>query len=132
MKYLLLILLMANLLLAIEQVPRRNGPSETKKSDISIEEKQSTTNSDARRNEARDRVVVQKEEKQRDLFIDNNSNGVNDRREDDFQSIKSKKSKHKDMIDKQKVDRVEPKQKERTPSETREKTSSSNEKQKKK
>jgi len=132
MKYLLLILLMANMLLAIEQVPRRSSSSETKKSEISIETKQSTANSDARTNEARERIVVQKEEKPRDLFIDNNSNGVNDRREDDFQSIKTKKSKHKDMIDKQKVDRVEPKQKERTSTKTREKTSSGSEKQKEK
>jgi hypothetical protein len=124
MKYFLLILLMVNMLLAIEQVPRRSSTAETKESEIGIEAKQSATNSDARKNEVRERTIVQEKEKQRDLFIDNNSNGVNDRREDDFQSIKTKKSKHKDKIDRQKVDRVEPKQKEKTSTSTREKTTS--------
>ncbi|MGB7055280.1 MAG: hypothetical protein WBE28_08165 [bacterium] len=124
MKYLLVILLMANVLLAIEQVPRRTNSSETNKSEVRVEAKKSETNSDSRTNEARERTVVQKKEKERDRFIDNNSNGVNDRREDDFQNIKTKKSKHKEKLDKPEVKRAAPNQKERSSTPTREKTTS--------
>jgi len=122
MKYLLVILLMANVLLAIEQVPRSTNSSQTNKSEVRVEAKKSEANSDSRTNEARERTVVQKKEKQRDQFIDNNSDGVNDRREDDFQNIKTKKSKYKEKFDKPEVKRAEPKQKERSSTPTREKT----------
>jgi len=124
MKYLLMIFLMVNVLLAIEQVPRRTNTSDPDKSEVKVETGQSGVISDSRTNEARERTVVQKKERERDQFIDNNSNGVNDRREEDFQTIKTKKSKYKEKLDRQEIKRVEPKQKERKPAPAREKTTS--------
>ena len=120
MKILLMILLMANLLLAIEQVPRRRTSSEMKESEKRVEARTSQTDTDSRANETRERTIVQKKEKQRDRFIDENSNGVNDRREDDFRNIKTKKSKHREKFDRPEVKRVEPKQPRRTSGSTRE------------
>ncbi len=119
-----MIFFMTNVLLAIEQVPRRNSTTDADKSESKMETKQSSVNSESRTIEARERTVVQKKERERDQFIDNNSNGVNDRREDDFQSIKTKKSKYKEKLDKPEVKRVEPKQQERKPAPAREKTTS--------
>jgi hypothetical protein len=120
MKYLLIILFMANVLLAIEQVPRRRTSPGTKESEKRVEVRASQTNSDSRATEIRERAIVQKKEKQRDRFVDKNSNGVNDRREDDFRNIKTKKSKHKEKFDRPEVKRVEPKQPKRTSGSTRE------------
>ena len=120
MKYLLMILLLANVLLAIEQVPRRRTSPGMKESEKRIEARASQTDSDSRASEARERTIVQKKEKQRDRFIDENSNGVNDRREDDFRNIKTKKSKHKEKFDRPEVKRVEPKQPKRTSGSSRE------------
>ncbi len=119
-----MIFFMTNVLLAIEQVPRRNSTTDADKSESKMETKQSSVNSESRTIEARERTVVQKKERERDQFIDNNSNGVNDRREDDFQSIKTKKSKYKEKLDKPEVKRVEPKQQERKPAPAHEKTTS--------
>jgi hypothetical protein len=132
MKYLLMILLVANMLLAIEQVPHRTNSTTAEDSETTINAKQSGPASGIRKIELREKTYVQKKELQPDVFIDNNSNGVNDRREDDFQIIKTKKSKHKDMIEQQQVERPEPKQKEKTPTKAREKTSGSSEKKKEK
>lgn len=120
MKIFLMILLMANVLLAIEQVPRRRNSPGTKESEERIEIQASQTGSDSRASEVRERAVVQKKEKQRDRFVDENSNGVNDRREDDFRNIKTKKSKHKEKLDRPEVKRVERKQPERKSGSTRE------------
>ncbi len=124
-----MILLMANMLLAIEQVPRRTTSTDKDTREVATEVKQVKKSNDDQEGRPVERAV-EKKEKQQDRFIDNNSNGVNDRREDDFQTIKTKKSKHKDMIDRQKVERPEPKQREKTSTNTREKNSSSNEKKK--
>ena len=115
-----MILLLANVLLAIEQVPRRRTSPGMKESEKRIEARASQTDSDSRASEARERTIVQKKEKQRDRFIDENSNGVNDRREDDFRNIKTKKSKHKEKFDRPEVKRVEPKQPKRTSGSSRE------------
>jgi hypothetical protein len=131
MKYFLIILLMANVLLAIEQVPRRRTSSGIKESENIVETRASQTNSDSRAVEARENAVVQKKEKERDRFIDEDSNGVNDRREDDFRNIKTKKSKYKEKFDRPEVKRVEPNQPKRTSGSTREKNANK-EKQKEK
>jgi hypothetical protein len=131
MRYLLIILLMANVLFAIEQVPRRRTSPGTKESEKRVETRASQTNSNSRVGEEHEKAIVQKKEKQRDRFVDKNSNGVNDRREDDFRNIKTKKSKHKEKFDRPEVKRVEPKQPQRTSGSTRE-TKTSKEKQKEK
>jgi hypothetical protein len=124
-----MILCVTNMLLAIEQVPRRESSSETKTVELRMNAEKAEVNSGSWVNEVHERTIVQKKEKERDQFIDNNSNGVNDRREDDFQNIKTKKSKYKEKFDKPEVRRAEPKQKERTSAPAREKTTN-NEKRK--
>jgi len=115
MKKVLLLLFMVNIMLAIEQVPRQRGAGDDKKSETKSEVKQNDS-----RNSTRDtRITVQNGEKQPDRFQDTNSNGVNDRREDDFQSIKTKKSKYKELFGK-KGDQVEKKQRENPPREEKE------------
>jgi hypothetical protein len=131
MKYLLIILFMANVVIAIEQVPRRRTSAGARESEKRVEVRVSQTNSDSRASEAHEKAIVQKKEKQRDRFVDKNSNGVNDRREDDFRNIKTKKSKHKEKFDRPEVKRVEPKQPKRTSGSTRE-TKTNKEKQKEK
>ena len=126
-----MILLMANMLLAIEQVPRHRTSSGTKKSETRVEARVSQTESENRATEIRERAIVQKKEKERDRFVDKNSNGVNDRREDDFRNIKTKKSKHKEKFDRPEVKRAEPKQPKRTSGSTRE-TNTNKEKKKEK
>jgi hypothetical protein len=127
MKYIFMIFLMASMLLAIEQVPRRTNSAVEKKSENIVEVKKAEAKTDTRRDDIRLKTNVQKSEKQPDRFIDKNSNGVNDRREDDFQNIKTKKSKHKDIIERQKTERVEPQQREKTSAPARESTTSKRE-----
>jgi hypothetical protein len=127
MKSFLLILLLANLLLAIEQVPRRNTAVEKKKSDVVVESEQPKAQNSVRSNETSDKNIVQKKETRQDPFIDTNSNGVNDRREDDFQNIKTKRSKYRDLFDKQDTKRVEEKQRAKPTSSSKEKTTNSTE-----
>ena len=124
MKYLFLIFLMANMLLAIEQVPRRTSSTAEKRSETTVESRKSETNLDTQMDRTREKTAVQRNEPQRDQFIDENSNGVNDRREDDFQDIKTKSSKHKSIIERQKTERVEPQQREKTSAPARESTTS--------
>jgi long-subunit acyl-CoA synthetase (AMP-forming) len=124
MKYLFLIILMANMLLGIEQVPRRTSSTAEKRSELVVDSRRSGASADTQTDRIREKTVVQRSEQQRDQFIDKNSDGVNDRREDDFQDIKTKKSKHKDIIERPKTERVEPQQKEKTSAPARESTTS--------
>jgi hypothetical protein len=122
---------MASMLFAIKQVPRQTVTHSATVSESKVETKQ-----EAR---VQENNVVQKKEREQDRFIDKNSNGVNDRREDDFQNIKTKKSKHKDLYDRKSVERgskqqkVERQQKPKSSSKTRErpKTSSKGKKKEK-
>lgn len=123
MKKLILLLFIASMLFAIKEVPRQTGTHNANNSESRIETKQEA--------KTQKNNVVQKREREQDRFIDRNSNGVNDRREDDFQNIKTKKSKHKELFDKKDVDRnnkkqkVERQQKPKTSSKTRERTKTS-------
>jgi hypothetical protein len=103
MKRVMLLLFMTSMLFAIKQVPRQTGTHNANNSEFKIE-----TNQEAK---TQKNGVVQKREREQDRFIDRNSNGVNDRREDDFQNIKTKKSKHKELLDKKDDDRGSKKQK---------------------
>ncbi|UCD19745.1 MAG: hypothetical protein JSU64_00990 [candidate division WOR-3 bacterium] len=123
MKKLFLLLFMAHILFAIEQVPRQKS---------SADDKKGTTNSEVRSSKSRTgeqvvrketKITAQSGEKQPDRFQDKNSNGVNDRREDDFQSIKTKKSKYKELFgkkDRQTEKKPEKKRKASPPKEDRE------------
>jgi hypothetical protein len=113
---------MASMLFAIKQVPRQTGTQKVDNSESKIEIKQET--------KAEKSKVVQKREREQDRFIDKNSNGVNDRREDDFQNIKTKKSKHKELLKKDadrdsKKQKVERQQKPKTSNQKRERTKTS-------
>lgn len=132
MKSFLLILLLANLLHAIEQVPRRSAVSEKKRPDVVVEVEQPKKQSGAQFDEMREKSIVQKKETRQDPFVDTNSNGVNDRREEDFQNIKTKRSKYRDLFDKQDTDRAEEKYKEKPSGTSRERTTSSTETKKEK
>ncbi|MBE0432099.1 hypothetical protein IBX73_01390 [candidate division WOR-3 bacterium] len=98
MKRFILVLFMASFLLAIEQVPRQSNAAVNEKSDTSNEAKRLEPRSSSPAVRQESRTTVQSKEKQRDQFQDKNSDGVNDRREDDFQSIKTRKSRHKDLF----------------------------------
>ena len=132
MKSFLLILLLANLLHAIEQVPRRSAVSEKKRPDVVVEVEQPKKQSGAQFDETREKSIVQKKETRQDPFVDTNSNGVNDRREEDFQNIKTKRSKYRDLFDKQDTNRAEEKHKEKPSGSSRERTTSSTETKKEK
>ncbi len=110
MKKFMLLLFMASMLLAIEQVPRQGNSEEEKKSGVKVEAKQPSPRTGSRGTRTQRTTVVQKNDREQDRFQDSNSNGVNDRREDDFQNIKTKKSKYKELIDKKKVEQTKKKQ----------------------
>lgn len=123
MKRLIVVLFMATMLFAIKQVPR-----ETDTHGANISESKTETKQELR---VQKNNVVQKSEREQDQFIDRNSNGVNDRREDDFQNIKTKKSKHKELYKEKNVERsskqqsVDRKQKSKSSSNTRERSKTS-------
>jgi len=119
MKKILLLLFMVNIMLAIEQVPRQRIAGDDKKLETKSEVKQNDSRNSTRDARSETRTTVQNGEKQPDRFQDTNSNGVNDRREDDFQSIKTKKSKYKELFGK-KDDQAEKKQRENPPREEKE------------
>lgn len=98
MKKLLMILFMASFLLAIEQVPRRSNAAANERPDTSSEVKRTEPRRTTVMTEKESGIKVQKIEKERDRFQDKNSDGVNDRREEDFQNIKTRKSRHKDLV----------------------------------
>jgi hypothetical protein len=131
MKRIILLLCLASMMFAIKQVPRQTSSAENNESQIRVEAKQETkSQSDIQGKRTTKTSSIEKRERQQDQFQDKNSNGVNDRREDDFQNIKTKKSKHRDLIDRKDVKRietkpkVETKQRERTPSKPAQKTTS--------
>lgn len=131
MKRIILFLCLASMMFAIEQVPRQTSSAENNESQIRVEAKQETeSQSDMQGKRTTQTSSLEKRERQQDQFQDKNSNGVNDRREDDFQNIKTKKSKHKDLLDRKDVKRVEKrpkvetKQREKAPSKPAQKTTS--------
>jgi hypothetical protein len=111
------------MLFAVKQVPRQTSTHRVNTAESKVETKQEVR--------VQKTNVVQKSEREQDRFIDKNSNGVNDRREDDFQNIKTKKSKHKDLYDRKNIERsskqqkVERQQKPTSSSKTRERPKTS-------
>jgi len=103
MKKFMVFIFLASMLFAIEQVPRQ-GNSEEEKSSLKTESKQPTVRLSSRGTGTQEQNVIQRSDREQDRFQDSNSNGVNDRREDDFQNIKTKKSKYKELIDKKRVE----------------------------
>ncbi len=129
MKRLIVVLFMATMLFAIKQVPRQTDTHSANISESKTETKQELR--------VQKNNVVQKSEREQDQFIDRNSNGVNDRREDDFQNIKTRKSKHKELYKEKNAERsskqqnVERKQKPKSSSNTRERSKTSSQGRKK-
>ncbi|MGB3341258.1 MAG: hypothetical protein WBB37_07235 [bacterium] len=86
MKYFLVLIIFASLLFGVQPVPRNNGDKdEEKKTEKVIKTTNKTEKKDTK-------------QKDKDKFIDNNANGVNDQREEDLQKIKQLNSKHKDLL----------------------------------
>lgn len=115
MKRLLLFLFTASLLFAIEQVPRQAGAGSDDKP-----KPESTVRQAAPRAGSESRTTVQKTDKERDRFQDKNSDGVNDRREHDFQNIKTLKSRFKELFGRKEAEPAKkpapsPKQEEKQP-----------------
>ena len=103
MKKIMILIFVANLLLAIEQVPRQRES----------EDKDTNPTTEVRTREAKKNPLeairdagsaVMKTLTQPDRFQDKDSNGVNDRREEDFQNIKTRKSKFKDLLGKKETE----------------------------
>ena len=88
MKYFIVLIIFASLLFGVQPVPRNNGDKdEEKKTEKVIK----TTNKTEKK---------ETKQKDKDKFIDNNANGVNDQREEDLQKIKQLNSKHKNLLKK--------------------------------
>jgi hypothetical protein len=119
MKKIVLLLFMASVLFALEQVPRQKNSGDDNETRANSEVRPSDSRTSTRQLRNDTKITAQNDKKQPDRFQDKNSNGVNDRREDDFQSIKTKKSRYKELFGK-KDDQTEKKQKENTPREDRE------------
>ena len=120
MKRFMLLLCLASMLLAIEQVPRQDNSKEEKNPPVQLDNGRTSVRTGSRDVRAQDIKVVQRNDREQDRFQDSNSNGVNDRREDDFQSIKTKKSKYKELIDKKKIQETRKKPPETPPRDKRE------------
>ncbi len=84
MKRYIILVFLASLLFGVKPVPRNNGDDKDKKT--KTEKVIKTSN--------------KTEKKEKDRFIDNNANGVNDQREKDLQKIKQLHSKHKNLLKK--------------------------------
>lgn len=84
MKRYIILVFLAGLLFGVKPVPRNNGDDKDKKT--KTEKVIKTSN--------------KTEKKEKDRFIDNNSNGINDQREKDLQKIKQLNSKHKELLKK--------------------------------
>jgi len=88
MKYFIVLIIFASLLFGVQPVPRNNGDKdEEKKTEKVIKTTNKTEKKDTK-------------QKDKDKFIDNNANGVNDQREEDLQKIKQLNSKHKNLLKK--------------------------------
>jgi hypothetical protein len=84
MKYFIVLIVFASLLFGVQPVPRNNGDKdEEKKTEKVIKTTNKTEKKDIK-------------QKDKDHYIDNDANGVNDQREEDFQKIKQLNSKHKE------------------------------------
>lgn len=114
MKRFMILMLFTPLLFGIKQVPRGEKADVDKKPSTVIEVVQQDVFRQGKEND--------KDVKQKDYFIDSDSNSINDRREDDFQKIKElKKPKIKDLFKKR---TEEKKEKAITPPRERERKSS--------
>jgi len=96
MKIIIIILFCISFVFAVKPVPRQGNTPEVKKPAANVEVVQ---NKDQYEKDDKDK---NDEKDKQDEFIDNNKNGVNDKREDDVQKIKNTQSKHKDIIKKKK------------------------------
>ncbi len=103
MKKIMILIFAANLLLAIEQVPRqRESADKDTNQNTEVRTRESKKNPlEAIRNAG---SAVMKTLAQPDRFQDKDSNGVNDRREEDFQNIKTRKSRFKELLGKKETE----------------------------
>lgn len=114
MKRFIILIFFTTLLFGVKQVPRR------KKADV--DKKPSTVIDVVQRDVLHQDKDRNQDIKQKDYFIDSDSNSINDRREDDFQKIKKlKKPKIKNLFKKKTDEKKEkvispPKQRESKPS----------------
>jgi len=84
MKRFIVLIFFASLLFGVKPVPRNNGDKDQdKKTEKVIKNSDKTEKTDTK-------------QKDKDHYIDNDANGVNDQREEDFQKIKQLNSKHKE------------------------------------
>jgi hypothetical protein len=91
MKKLMILIFFASLLFAVKPVPRTKKTNDNRKSVVKTEKIVEYKKQDNYKN---------RKESKKDDFIDTDSNGVNDQREDDLQKIKQLKTKHKDLLKK--------------------------------
>lgn len=85
MRQLMLIIFMASIGYAVTPVPRDEKPVKTQKENTVLVQHDDKDDKDTKKDDDR----------RKDRFIDNDSNGVNDKREKDFQKIKESKTKHR-------------------------------------
>lgn len=93
MKIILILFFCATLVFAVKPVPRPENNGDVKTATGVVQNKGDDKNDDARDDE----------KDKKDLFKDDNSDGVNDQREDDLQKIKNTKPKEKDVNKSKKV-----------------------------
>lgn len=91
MKRFIILIFFASLLFAVKPVPRIKKANNDKGSVVKTEKIAEHKKQNSYENKAKIK---------KDDFIDTDSNGVNDQREDDLQKIKQLKTKHKDLLKK--------------------------------
>jgi uncharacterized protein YlxW (UPF0749 family) len=91
MKRFIILIFFASLLFAVKPVPRTKKANNNKGSVVKTEKIVEYKKQNSYENKAKNK---------KDDFIDTDSNGVNDQREDDLQKIKQLKTKHKDLLKK--------------------------------
>lgn len=89
MKRFIILIFFASLLFAVKPVPRTKKANNDKRSVVKTEKITEHKKQNSYENKAKTK---------KDDFIDTDSNGVNDQREDDLQKIKQLKTKHKDLL----------------------------------
>jgi len=89
MKRFIILIFFASLLFAVKPVPRIKKANNDKRSVVKTEKIAEYKKQNSHENKAKNK---------KDDFIDTDSNGVNDQREDDLQKIKQLKTKHKDLL----------------------------------
>jgi hypothetical protein len=110
MKIIMLFLFCVTMLFAVKPVPHPGNKVESKDSKTAVEFVKNKDSDDDRNHD-----LKSDDQKQKDHFKDDNSDGVNDQREDDLQKIKNTQSKYKNLIKKKNSKTSSPGKKPATP-----------------